>query len=59
MAIELSPKFGETNDKSVKIRQSGLGNRINRFFQTQYIDKKTYTIHLRHPLTAYLDIHKT
>jgi hypothetical protein len=48
-------KFGETYDKSAKTEQSGLGNwiiwfcqqnHINRniqFFQTQRIDKKTYT----------------
>jgi hypothetical protein len=52
-------KFRETYAKSVKIGQSDLGNRIIQFFQTQYIDKKTYTIHLSHVLTTYLDIHKT
>jgi hypothetical protein len=52
-------KFGETYAKFAKTRQSGLGNQIIRFFQTQHIDKETYTIHLRHVLTAYLGIHKT
>jgi hypothetical protein len=52
-------KFGETYTKSAKTGQSDLGNRIIRFFQTQYIDKETSTIHLRHVLTAYLGIHKT
>ncbi len=52
-------KFEETYAKSTKTRQSGLENRIIRFFQTQHIYKKTYTIHLRHVLTAYLGIHKT
>jgi hypothetical protein len=52
-------KFRETYAKSVKTGQSGLENRIIRFFQTQHIDKETYTIHLRYSLTAYLGIHKT
>jgi hypothetical protein len=52
-------KFGEIYAKSAKTRQSGLGNRIIQFFQTQYIDKETYTIYLRHSLTTYLGIHKT
>jgi hypothetical protein len=52
-------KFGETYAKSAKTGQSGLGNRIIPFFQTQHIDKETYTIHLRHVLIAYLGIHKT
>jgi hypothetical protein len=52
-------KFEETCAKSVKIGQSDLGNRIIWFFQTQHIDKETYTIHLRHVLTVYLGIHKT
>jgi hypothetical protein len=52
-------KFGETYAKSVKTGQPDLGNRIIRFFQTQHIDKETYTIHLRHVLTEYLGIHKT
>jgi hypothetical protein len=37
-------KFGETYAKSVKIRQSNLGKLdYPFFFQTQHIDKKTYT----------------
>jgi hypothetical protein len=48
-------KFGETYAKYVKTGQPGLVNRVIRFyqlnhknrnirfFQTQYIDKKTYT----------------
>jgi hypothetical protein len=50
--------FGETYAKSAKTRQSDLGNRIIQFFQTQHIDKETYTIHLKHVLTEYLGIHK-
>jgi hypothetical protein len=52
-------KFGETYAKSAKTEQSGLRNWIIQFFQTQHIKKKTYTIHLRHVLIAYLGIHKT
>jgi hypothetical protein len=52
-------KFGETYAKSAKTGQSSLGNWIIPFFQTQHIDKETYTIHLRHVLIAYLGIHKT
>jgi hypothetical protein len=52
-------KFGKTYAKSVKIGQSSLKNRMIRFFQTQDIDKETYTIHLRHVLTGYLGIHMT
>jgi hypothetical protein len=52
-------KFKETYAKSVKTGQSSLGNWIIRFFQTQHIDKETYTIYPRHLLTTYLDIHKT
>jgi hypothetical protein len=52
-------KFREAYAKSAKTEQSSLGNWIIQFFQTQHIDKKTYTIHLRHSLTTYLGIHKT
>jgi hypothetical protein len=52
-------KIRETYAKYAKIGQSGLGNQIIQFFRTQYIDKETYTIHLRHSLTTYLGIHKT
>jgi hypothetical protein len=52
-------KFQEIYSKCVKIGQSGLENRIIRFFQTRHIYKETYIIHLRHVLTSYLSIHKT
>jgi hypothetical protein len=52
-------KFREIYSKCVKTGQSGLENRIIRFFQTQHIYKETYIIHLRHVLTSYLGIHKT
>jgi hypothetical protein len=52
-------KFGETYGKSAKTGQTDLGNQIIQFFQTEHIDKETYTIHLRHVLTEYLGIHKT
>jgi hypothetical protein len=49
-------QFCQQNHKNRNIRFLKLEYPI---FYTQHIDKKIYTIHLRHSLTTYLVVHKT